>query len=477
MARPLHRPSLRHAEAHHRPTVRHSSRPVGGEFRGLAWLARHPLFLLIPAALVVAAVLVGLLPAAITIGSLLLAVVVWGRLHPPTFDRFAAPMLRAAWRRWTTYRGRRWAALLADCGLARENHHTGRIDAPRVLRVRSATRSIDTLRVRLTRGQDLTLWTGRTETLADAMRAHRVAVTRHRPGVLTVVVERQMPFTLPIPAPAIPAETDLVDLAALPVGEDEYGHPFTLGVPGRHVLVAGATGPGKGSLIWAPLRAMGPAIRDRLVRLHVIDLKGGAETHRGAPLFHRHATTAAEAIALLTAVRDEMKTRQAHMAAHGLRRLDVSPTTPLDLVVIDEMAMLTAYGERGDVREALRLLAEILTQGRACLTSVMGYVQEPSKDVVDVRELFPTRICLGVTASSHVDMVLGDGARERGALADEIPGDQAHAGIGYVIDQRSRLPIRFRAALVTDEEIDELVARCTPPATPGLRAVGDGEAA
>ncbi|HVL83783.1 MAG TPA: hypothetical protein VM367_05730 [Pseudonocardia sp.] len=87
--------------------------------------------------------------------------------------------------------------------------------------------------------------------------------------------------------------------------------------------------------------------------------------------------------------------------------------------------MLTAYGERGAVREALRLLAEILTQGRACLVSVMGYVQEPSKDVIDVRELFTTPVCLGVTAASHVDMVLGDGARERGALADEIPGDEA----------------------------------------------------
>jgi S-DNA-T family DNA segregation ATPase FtsK/SpoIIIE len=476
MARPTDRPSLRHHRAHH-DTVRHSSRRVGGEFRGVAWLVRHPLFAVLPTALIATAVVIGALPTFIASGALVLVIVVWAQLHPPSFDRWAAPALRASWRRWTTYRGRRWATLLADCGLARTNHHTGRIDAPRVLRVRSATPSIDTLRVRLPRSQDLTLWAGRTETLADAMRAHRVAVTRHRPGVLTVVVERQMPFTLPIPAPAIPTEPDAVDLTALPVGEDEYGHPFTLGVPGRHVLVAGATGSGKGSLIWAPLRAMGPTIRDRLVRLHVIDLKGGAETHRGAALFHRHATTPAEAIALLTAVRDEMKTRQAHMAAHGLRRLDVTPTTPLDLVVIDEMAMLTAYGERGDVREALRLLAEILTQGRACLTSVMGYVQEPSKDVVDVRELFPTRICLGVTASSHVDMVLGEGARERGALADEIPGDQAHAGIGYVIDQRSRLPIRFRAALVTDEEIDELVTRCTPPATPGLRAVGDGEAA
>ena len=135
--------------------------------------------------------------------------------------------------------------------------------------------------------------------------------------------------------------------------------------------------------------------------------------------------------------------------------------------MIDEMAMLTAYGDRGDVREAIRLLAEILTQGRACLVAVMGYVQEPTKDIVDVRELFTTRICLGVTAASHVDMVLGDGARERGALADEIPGDEAHAGIGFVIDAGSRLPVRFRAAYVSDDEIDELVTRCAAWARPG----------
>ena len=108
--------------------------------------------------------------------------------------------------------------------------------------------------------------------------------------------------------------------------------------------------------------------------------------------------------------------------------------------MIDELAMLTAYGDRSTVRDALRLLAEVLTQGRAADHGVAGYVQEPTKDVVDVRELFDTRICLGVTAASHVDMALGDGARDRGALADEIPGDPAHAGIGFVIDTGSRLP-------------------------------------
>jgi S-DNA-T family DNA segregation ATPase FtsK/SpoIIIE len=59
-------------------------------------------------------------------------------------------------------------------------------------------------------------------------------------------------------------------------------------------------------------------------------------------------------------------------------------------------------------------------------------------------------------------MALGDGARDRGALADEIPGDEAHAGIRFVIDAASRLPVRFRAGYVTDTEIDELVQRCTP---------------
>src|SRR5690349_5614438 len=132
--------------------------------------------------------------------------------------------------------------------------------------------------------------------------------------------------------------------------------------------------------------------------------------------------------------------------------------------MIDELAMLTAYGDRSSVRDALGLLAEVLTQGRAADHGVAGYVQEPTKDVVDVRELFDTRICLGVTAASHVDMALGDGARDRGALADEIPGDPEHAGIRFVIDTGSRLPVRFRAGWVTDTDIDDLTASCAPGA-------------
>jgi S-DNA-T family DNA segregation ATPase FtsK/SpoIIIE len=451
-----------HAGRGRRTHVRPSSRPTGWEWRALAWLGRHPLFLVVPALLGWAGATLGPFPVAVALAAVGLALFSWSRAHPTSYDCWPGPVIRASWRRWTGYAGARWAHTLADCDLVRDNRRTGRAVVPRVLKVRSATPSIDTVYVRMARGQDLRTWTDRADALAVALAAHRVAITRIRPAVLALVVERHNPFVREVPPPDIPSHPDEVDLSALDVGDNEHGHPLLIGPRGRHGLVAGASGSGKSTIIWSTQRAVGPLIRTGLVRVSMIDLKGGAETQRAAPLFTRYATTPAEALDLLRAVRDELKRRQDHMRTAGLRTLDMSAEWPFELVQIDELAMLTAYGDRGDVREGLRLLAELLTQGRACGISIWGYVQEPSKDVVDVRELFTTRICLGVTAASHVDMVLGDGARERGALADEIPAGPEHAGIGFVIDEGSRLPIRFRAAHVTDDDIDELVQRCAP---------------
>ena len=248
----------------------------------------------------------------------------WARLHPPSFDRWAAPWLRRYWRRWTVYRGRRWAAVLVDCDLVRDNRRTGQLMVPRVLRVRSRTRSIDTLYVRMARGQDLHTWTEKADALAAALFAHRVAISKVRPAVLAVVVEREMPFGHVVPAPDIPGDPREVDLAALDVGDDEHGNPFRLGLLGKHVFIAGASGAGKGSLLWAPLRAIGPMIPAGLVRVSMIDLKGGAETARGRALFARYATTMADALDLLTEVRDAMKARQEHLRRSRTRKLAVS---------------------------------------------------------------------------------------------------------------------------------------------------------
>ena len=106
-------------------------------------------------------------------------------------------------------------------------------------------------------------------------------------------------------------------------------------------------------------------------------------------------------------------------------------------------------------------MALLTTQGRALGFTVRGYVQEPTKDTVPVRELFTRRICLRVTAKSHVGMVLGEHAYEQGAWANRI--GEAEPGIGYLFGEGIREPLRVRAGWVSDETIKELEAFVTGP--------------
>jgi DNA segregation ATPase FtsK/SpoIIIE, S-DNA-T family len=455
-------------------------RSAGKEMLVAAWLVRHPGMWLVPGLVGAGLWVYGWLRVVSVLGGVAGGVLIWWRAHPASFDRWAAIRLRSGWRRWGDYRGRRWADLLFECDLTRDNRLTGDTVTPRIERVHAVTPSIDVLRVRLIRGQDLRTWTDRSEMLAEALCVHRVAVakTRHKPGRVTVVVERKNPFDQPLPAPEIPSSAAEIDFAGLDVGDDEFGNPVLVSVVGgAHPLVVGATGSGKGSLMWGMLRQLAPAIRDGWVRVHMIDLKGGTETEIGKSLFHRRAITVENALELLRDAREEMQATQQRLLDAGLRRAVLSPEWPLDLIIIDEMAMLTAYADRHALREALGLLAEMMTQGRNTLFTVAGFIQEPSKDILEIRELFTSRFCLGVTAASHVDMALGDGARDRGALADEIPLDEEHAGIGFRVDKGSRLPRRFRLGFTSDAEIIEMAAlyHPTPRGTGRLTALPGGK--
>jgi S-DNA-T family DNA segregation ATPase FtsK/SpoIIIE len=72
-------------------------------------------------------------------------------------------------------------------------------------------------------------------------------------------------------------------------------------------------------------------------------------------------------------------------------------------------------------------------------------------------------------------MVLGDGARDRGALADLIPNNPATgAGTAYVRLEIDPDPVRVRAAWVTDTDIAAMASEYAP--APGLRAVEAGAA-
>ena len=79
-----------------------------------------------------------------------------------------------------------------------------------------------------------------------------------RSGRVVLEFVRRDALAAIIPAVPIPATPDL---KALPVGRREDGLPWLVRLHGTHVLVAGATGAGKASLLWGLVRAMFPLMQ------------------------------------------------------------------------------------------------------------------------------------------------------------------------------------------------------------------------
>ncbi|MEU4675171.1 FtsK/SpoIIIE domain-containing protein [Amycolatopsis sp. NPDC023774] len=434
-----------------------SNRKVGTEFKGLKWTARHPGSVLAPAGLLASGIELGWTATGGVIGGTTLGLCTWYRAHPDTFDHHAAPRMRAWRRRWSTYFGPRFNRALRACDLYVIDRRTDEIRYPRVTKVRSHSPSVDTVTMDIPAGMGRRAFEDRAEVLADALRVERVAVERVKPGRVALVIQRHEPFTETIPAPEMPDEPGAVDPGDIYIGETEYGTEWRLSMLAKHIFIAGATGSGKNSIPLSLLRGLAPLIRDGLVRLWICDPKQ-MEFRKLAGIAHRYADEEAACAELIHDYVEDIRRVQRDFAATGQRKITMSRETPLNLLIIDEIGALLAYGDAGIARTIRKELALSTSQGRATGHGSMVLVQEPTKDTVPVRDLFPIRICLRVTTQSHVDMTLGDGARLRGALADEIPEGEATAGIGFVIRPRSRVPQRVRAAYVADHEIDEMVA-------------------
>ena len=110
------------------------------------------------------------------------------------------------------------------------------------------------------------------------------------------------------------------------------------------MLIAGATGAGKASLLWGLVRAMFPLMQAGLVRVLAADPKL-MELAYGRAVFDTYGAYAAspEAIAaMLDAAVTDMHARAARFAG---RQRDHTPTVadPFTVVLVDEVAFLTAY--------------------------------------------------------------------------------------------------------------------------------------
>jgi S-DNA-T family DNA segregation ATPase FtsK/SpoIIIE len=429
------------------------------------WLAHRPALVALLAALVVLAVELGPVPVLVLVAAAAVGFVVWWRAHPASFHPSAGRVLLGVWRSLWIY-GVRWRTAMMLSGLG--GRFAGDEYVPRVVRVR-AGRYTDRVTVRIVAGQHPEDWSRRLDALAHAFgaRSCQVRTLGRRPGYVQLVVGRIDPLA---PVVVLPAP-ESVDLAAVPIGIREDGTPWTARLRGSHTLVAGATGAGKGSVLWSLIRGLSPAVRAGLVRLWVLDPKGGMELAAGAPLFDRFAHDTAAAMA--DVLEDAVQVMQARAGRlRGVTRLH-EPTVaePLIVVLVDELASLTAYAERDDRRRIGAALSLLLSQGRAVGVVVVAALQDPRKEVLPFRDLFPTRIALALVEAEQTDLVLGRGARARGADCSRIP--LTTPGIGWVWCDGETEPTRVRAGWVSDADIAAMVAAFAPAGVEDVPVVID----
>ena len=412
----------------------------------LAWLVRliirllrlvfrHPVPAVIVAVLAFLWVSIGWIGVTLLTGWAVLVLVIWWHYWPVTFARWAATPARSKWRAWG-YR-RKWAAVTSIADLA--PFYRGRIILPVLVKVTS-TLYVDRVYVRLVSGQCAADFADRADNLAHGFGALLCRVRTARSGAVLLEFVRR-----------------------------EDGLPWLVRLHGTHLLIAGATGAGKASLLWGLVRAMLPLMRAGLVRVLAADPKL-MELAYGRVIFDTYGQYAASPVAIAEMLDQAVADMQARAAAFAGRQRDHTPTRehPFTVVLVDEVAFLTDYQPDRKLKERIMLaLATLTTQGRALGYAVVAALQDPRKDVLTIRNLFPDRIAMRLDEPEQVDMVLGDGARDRGAACELISTDPATgAGVAFIRLEADPDPVRVRAGWVTDTDIRDMTAECAADQEP-----------
>ena len=229
----------------------------------------------------------------------------WRYFWPGSFARWVSRPARGKWRAWF-YR-RRWAAVmtiadLAPCTRAGSSCPCSARSPPPGTSTGSRS-GWSPASPRPTSPSRPTTWpTGSAPCCAGS--------APPSPGAVVLEFVRRDALAAVIPALPIPATPDL---KALPVGRREDGLPWLVRLHGTHVLIAGATGAGKASLLWGLVRAMLPLMRDGLVRVLAADPKL-MELAYGRVIFDTYGDYAADPAAIADMLDQAVADMQARAA-------------------------------------------------------------------------------------------------------------------------------------------------------------------
>ena len=210
--------------------------------------------------------------------------VAWWMAWPGSFEQHARLRFRSWWRGHLIYRGR-WAAALDTAGLTVERQGTDYI--PPLLKIAS-TRSVDRVTVKMLAGQTIEDFAAVADRLAQTFgaldcRVRSVPRRRHLLQLWFLINDPLEDIVAPLPP-----DPDCL-IKGIPVALAEDGTLYRLQLVGNHLLIVGATGAGKASVIWSILAGLVEQIAAGLVKVWAVDPKGGIEFAPGRHLFDRFA--------------------------------------------------------------------------------------------------------------------------------------------------------------------------------------------
>lgn len=239
----------------------------------------------------------------------------------------------------------------------------------------------------------------------------------------------------------------------VPWGVDADGHPVTLPLWESSGLVCGKPGSGK-SVGMSQVLATAALASDG--ELWAIDAKYGVEISVWEHCCARFTDTPAGGRRLLDACADVMEQRLRTMRAEHVRKWVPSPTAPLIVLVVDELA------ELDDV--ALATLRRVMALGRAAGISTWAATQRPSADLIptSLRTLFRYAIAFASRSSTDSDVCLGVGAAKEGWDASKL----TRKGLCWIRGESDNGARLARTHNLTDAQLSAIASRCPPTAAP-----------